>query len=397
MGYFEHTEKLPPDPILELMWEFKKDQRKEKIDLSVGIYYDEQLRSHVLPSVKQAEKILFDEEKAKTYLPIDGDPFFTQETKKLIFGQKICEDNKGLIYAAQSVGGTGALRIGAEFLAQALSTKIYVPAPTWENHIKVFTKAGLECDNYPYYNFSNHQVNFEQCLTFLESLHEKSIVLLHACCQNPTGSDFTHEQWEQISEVFLRKKLFPFFDMAYQGFGDGLEEDAFAVRLFARKGHQMLVAFSYSKICGLYAERVGALCFMGETIKEVEAVASQIKVLIRSNYSNPPKHGALIVSELFTNEQLKTLWQQELIAMQKRIVSMRESLAHILMKETAKKDFSYLLSKKGMFCFTSLTPHQVLELRESCGIYMTKTGRINLTGLSQDNLPKVAKAIIDIL
>jgi aspartate/tyrosine/aromatic aminotransferase len=397
MGYFQHTEKLPPDPILELMWEFKKDERKEKIDLSVGIYYDEHLRSDILPSIKQAEKILFDEEKVKTYLPIDGEARFIEATKELVFGQSLCQALNNNIYVAQAVGGTGALRVGAEFLAKSLKAKIYLPAPTWENHTKVFAAAGLVCASYPYYNYVKNEIDFQKILDFFNLLEEGSIILLHACCHNPTGSDFTNEQWKQLSDLLMRKKHIPFFDMAYQGFGQGFDEDAYAVRLFAKSGHQMFIAFSYSKICGLYAERVGALCFIGETTQEVEAVASQLKVLIRSNYSNPPKHGALIVATLFNHAPLKEKWKQELTHMQKRIVSMKETLAHRLIKASSDKDFSYLLSKNGMFCFSSLTPSQVIELREVYRIYMTKTGRINLTGLSYENVDTVVKAILDVM
>jgi aspartate/tyrosine/aromatic aminotransferase len=397
MGYFQHIEKLPSDPILELMWEFKKDIRKEKIDLSVGIYYDEHLRADILPSIKQAEKTFLEEEKVKTYLPIDGESRFIEATKELVFGRDLCQTLAGHIYVAQAVGGTGALRVGAEFLARSLKAKIYLPTPTWENHTKVFTASGLVCDSYPYYDYVKNEIDFQKILDFFFLLEEGSIVLLHACCHNPTGSDFTQKQWQQLAELFMRKKHIAFFDMAYQGFGQGLDDDAYAVRLFANLGHQMFIAFSYSKICGLYAERVGALCFIGETTKEVEAVASQIKVLIRSNYSNPPKHGALIVATLFNHPHLKEKWKQELIYMQKRIVSMKETLAHHLMKASLHKDFSYLLSKKGMFCFSSLTPSQVIELREVYGIYMTKTGRINLTGLSDDNIDKVVKAILEIM
>lgn len=395
MGIFRNIEKLPPDPILELMWEFKKDPRQEKIDLSVGIYYDEHLRSEILPSVKQAEKQLFEKEASKTYLPIDGDAHFVDQTKKLIFGDKIVNSKKGLIYGAQAVGGTGALKVGADCLARNLQSKIYLPAPTWENHLKVFSQAGLNCDTYPYYDFNEHAIDFTSCIECFEKVPERSIILLHACCHNPTGSDFTNQQWQQLSEIFHRKKLIAFFDMAYQGFGDGLEEDAYGVRLFAQNHHEMFVAFSYSKICGLYAERVGALCFLGESIDEVEALASQIKVMIRSNYSNPPKHGALIVSELLSTPDLQSRWRQELKHMQQRIVSMREALATSLIACSTKKDFSYLLSKKGMFCFSSLKPAQVQLLKDAKGIYMTKTGRINLTGLSKNNVDLVAQAIIE--
>lgn len=397
MGYFDHIEKLPADPILELMWDFRRDTREGKVDLSVGIFYDDNLKSEIFPSVKKAENILFEKEKAKTYLPIDGDAAFVEETKKIVFGESLLSKYSSLIYGAQSVGGTGALRVAADFLSKSIGSSIYVSDPTWDNHFKVFHAASLCVEIYPYYDFKGHKVDFSKMLEFIKQIPQKSIVLLHACCHNPTGADLTKEQWMELSSVMLKHKLIPFFDMAYQGFGDGLEEDAFSVRYFLEQGHQMLIAFSYSKIAGLYAERVGAVFFVGSSLKEVEAAASQIKVIIRSNYSNPPKHGAAILSTLFTDPLLKKEWEKELNKMRERIQKMREEFASDLIKRCDKKDYSYLLSKKGMFCFTDLTKDQVQKLRDEYAIYMTKTGRINLSGLIKQNMRFTIDSILSVM
>ena len=393
MGYFEHVERLPADPILELMWEFKRDPRKEKIDLSVGIYYDHQLKNLILPSVKEAEQRLYQEEQSKSYLPIDGDPVFNLETQRLILGAQLMSQLDQRCYTTQTVGGTGALRVGADFLFKTFGKKIFVPQPTWENHHKIFHAAGLEVKGYPYYNMHSHDLDFDKMKEFLMQIEDRSIILLHACCHNPTGSDLTHLQWKELSEVVKTKGHFPFFDMAYLGFGDGVEEDSFGVRYFAGQGHQMLVAFSYAKICGLYAERVGALTLVCENEKERGSCESLIKVLIRSNYSNPPKHGAKIVSVLLSNQKLREMWQNELSEMRERIQMMRDKFAKALIKECRSRDYTYLLNKKGMFCFSGLNGDQVHDLKEKQGIYMTKTGRVNLTGLNQLNLPIVVDAI----
>lgn len=392
MGHFTHLTTLPPDPILELMWAFKRDTRQKKIDLSVGIYYNDNLQPEILKTVLKAEEALLQLETDKSYLPIDGHAGFIEQTKKIIFGEKLLSKLTGSIYGAQTVGGTGALRVAGEFLAASIGKTIYVPNPTWANHMTMFLRAGLETKTYPYYDMVKHTIIFEDMMECLKKLPEKAIILLHGCCHNPTGTDLTHEQWKEVSTLMLKRKLVPLFDMAYQGFGDGLEEDAFAVRYFAEQGHEMLVAFSYAKIFGLYAERVGALMVLSHE-KETLSIASHIKSLIRSNYSNPPKHGASIVSYALAHEPLKNLWLTELTAMRNRIKKMRTMLLQVLIQKIPSKDYSYIDQTKGMFCFLNLEPRQVERLIQEQGIYMTKTGRINVTGLSEENLHAVIDAV----
>lgn len=396
MGYFTHLETLPPDPILELMWAFKKDPRQKKIDLSVGIYYGEHPQLEVLKCVKKAEEALLQLEADKAYLPIDGHAGFINDIKKLLFGEKLCGKIGKNIYGAQTVGGTGALRVGGEFLAKTLNTTLYVSDPTWANHITMFPRANLKVGTYPYYDFEKNKIDFDKMMEHLNTLPQNSIILLHGCCHNPTGCDPTEEQWKALSSLMLRKKLVPFFDMAYQGFGDGLDEDAFAVRYFAEQGHEMLVAFSCAKIFGLYAERVGALFFVGENEHLAQAASTNIKSLIRSNYSNPPKHGAAVVSYIFNHPGLKELWISELNAMRHRIQKMRSMFSSALSQNIKSRDCRYIDSTKGMFCFTGLQRHQVERLIEEFGLYMVKTGRINLTGLNESNLSDVIEAIVQV-
>jgi len=393
MGYFDHLETLPPDPILELMWAFKRDTRPKKIDLSVGIYCNDKLEPEILKSVLKAEEALLQLETNKSYLPIDGHVGFIEETKKLIFGEKLAAELGASLYGAQTVGGTGALRVAGEFLAGAISKTIYVSHPTWANHMTMFAKAGLETKTYPYYDLQKHSLSFDAMIEALKKLPAKTIILLQGCCHNPTGYDLTKEQWKELSCVMLQKQLIPLFDMAYQGFGDGLEEDAFAVRHFAQEGHEMLVAFSYAKIFGLYAERVGALMIVMSDKKAAAPITSHIKALMRANYSNPPKHGASIVAYVLTHDALKKLWLAELSSMRSRIKTMRSMLAQALMQKIPTKDYRYIDKTKGMFCFLNLEASQVQRLMEEEAIYMTRNGRISVTGLSEENLPVVVNAI----
>jgi aspartate/tyrosine/aromatic aminotransferase len=393
MGYFSHLETLPPDPILELMWVFKRDSRPKKIDLSVGIYYNDHLKLEVLKSVKQAEEAFFNLEKEKAYLPIDGHAGFIQETKKLLFGERLAHALGNRAYGAQTVGGTGALRVGGEFLAKTINTTIYVSDPTWANHVTMFPRAGLKVGTYPYYDFNSHEILFDKMLEYLEGLPPKSIILLHGCCHNPTGCDLTKQQWKTLSLLMREKQLIPFFDMAYQGFGDGLEEDAFGVRCFAEDGHEMLVAFSYAKIFGLYSERVGALFFVAGKEAEAQVASTHIKSLIRSNYSNPPKHGAALVYYVLETPPLKALWLKELSAMRERIQRMRLRLCDALCDRNTSKDYRYMNRMKGMFCLTGLGYAQVDQLMEGHGLYMLRNGRINVTGLNEDNLTDIVESI----
>lgn len=396
MGYFNHLETLPADPILEIIWTYRKDPRPDKVDLSVGIYYDQNLQVPILHSVKEAEQALVNTETDKTYLPIDGHPVFIAETKKILFGEELFHRLGKRLYGAETPGGTGALRVGGDFLVKAGFKTIYVSDPTWNNHIGVFSKSGFKIETYPYYDAETGSVNFEKMLTFIKKIPERSAVLLHACCHNPTGCDLSEKEWEELSSVMLKRKLFPLFDVAYQGFGKGIEEDAFAVRHFASAGHEMLVAYSYSKMFGLYAERVGALFFVGEKEEEVEACVSHIKVLIRTHYSNPPKHGAAVVAYILSNPSLKQNWMHELTKMRNRIHEMRLLFSTALVDRAKFHNYRFIADTYGMFCYTGLTKSQVDLLAKEYGIYMLSSGRINVTGLSEDNILYVVDAIIKV-
>ena len=376
---FEKTLLAPPDPIFGLQAAFQADPRPHKINLSVGVYKDRALKTPILHVVKKVEGDLLHKESSKEYLPIDGDKQFLEHSGKLVFG---AEWDKR-IAAVQTVGGTGALRIGGDFLKQEGMESIYLPQPTWPNHPAIFKRCQLRVETYPYYDRERQQLD----LSYFEQLKENSVVLLHACCHNPTGIDPTMEQWEKLSKLFHAKKLFPFFDFAYQGFGRGLEEDAASVRLFTKAGHEMFVACSYAKNFGLYGERVGVLYAVTKTEERREKVQSQLKVIIRANYSNPPKHGALIVKEILGTPALKKEWEEELHGMRTRISMLREQFVK-------KTGFGFLKSRVGMFSFCDLSPQQVKRLCDEFAIYMTSDGRINIAGLNEDNLDYVAESIV---
>ncbi len=393
---FKHISQAPPDPIFGLMSDFAADTRGSKILLSVGVYVDEQGKVPILQSVKKAEKNLIAREETKSYLPIEGEKNFLNKIGSLIFGDFVWLKQRECIVAAQTPGGTGALRIGGEFLKKEVGDTIGVSDPTWVNHRGVFTACGLKLDIYPYYSLQTQKLEFERFIKHMESLTTGTIVLLHACCHNPTGSDFTFDQWKIISDLFLAKGLIPFFDFAYQGFREGLEEDAAAIRLFAEAGHHMLVAYSLSKNFGLYAERTGGLFILTESAEVASNVLSKVKSLIRTTYSNPPLHGSAIATEILSNPQLKQEWTQEVSLMRARIIKMRQLFCRALVAKSQKRDFRFLLEKSGMFCFTGLDKQEVSQLRDKFGIYMTHDGRMNLSGLNEKNLDTVVDAILKV-
>ncbi len=397
MSFFNHLEMLPPDPIFGLVKAFQEDKNPNKADLTVGIYYNEDLKPEVLKVVKEAEKALVDLEKTKTYLPIDGDQFYLEGTLKLLFGEDLASSEGYRTYCAQSVGGTGALRVVAQTLKEFVTDEIYIPAPTWPNHLKVFKSAGLEVKTYPYYNNKSHQIEFEEMLKTISKIKEGSAILFHGCCHNPTGKDPTKQQWEELSKLILEKKLIPVFDVAYQGFGESLDEDAWAVRHFVKAGHELFACYSYSKIFGLYAERVGAVFAVTSDEKTKKILATNVKPLIRGNYSNPPKHGASIVSYVLHHEILSKSWRQELELMRVRIVNIRNEFSKLMQEKCPDRDYRYIDSLKGLFCLTGLSKEQVLKVIEDYGVYMTYGGRINLTGLNHDNIEYVTDSISKVL
>jgi len=397
MGHFENVELAPPDPILGITTAFNQDPRQEKIDLSVGIYRNSDLQAEIMEAVKQAETLLLQEETEKTYLPIQGLGGEIDGLMELVFGTEFFHAERGRIAGVQGLGGTGSIRIGLDYLKSLFAMKAYVSDPTWANHNKLVRAAHLELFQYPYYDRKKSAIAFDEMVEFFKKVPEKSVVILHGCCHNPTGADLSRDQWKALSTLFLERRLFPFFDIAYQGFGEGLNEDAWAIRHFASEGHEMAVAQSCSKNFGLYGERVGALFIVTERKGEGPKVLSQLKPIIRANYSNPPMHGATLVAKILDTSDLKQLWEKELTAMRARITKMRKRLTEELMKVQCRKDFSFLSDRKGLFSFTGLRPEQSQRLIEEHAIYLTQSGRINICGLCDENVPRIARAIAEVL
>ena len=354
------------------------------MNLTIGIYQDPSGKTHTLDCIKQAEARFPACEMNKGYFGMAGDPEFCDETGKLVFGDLW---NPKKIFVAATVGGTGALRIGFEFLAGFTSKEGYVSTPTWANHVPIMEKVGFKVTHYPY--FKENRVDFPAMLDCLDMASEGSVVLLHACCHNPTGCDLTQDEWRELSLFMKKKKLIPFFDFAYQGFGLGNEEDAFAIRQFYLDGHEMLVATSYSKSLGLYGERVGSLIVVSEKLQEV---GSTICAQIRVNYSNPPRHGELLAKMVLRDADLRKTWLIELGAMRERIILMRQLLHEKLSLEVPERRWDFLLKQHGMFSLCGLSFAEVAEMVQGEGIYMTKAGRINLCGLNQENINVVAAA-----
>lgn len=390
MGVFEKISLLPPDSVFNLNTSYQADIRKNKIDLGVGVYKNENLLSEILPSVKKAEKFLLENEKTKSYLPIEGDSVFLKQIGQLVFGSDFFSANEQRISSIQAMGGTGSLHLAGAFLKKTIPSKVYVSDPTWPNHQGIFTDCGLEVHSYPYYDKSNNALVFEQLIQFLALVEENSILVLHACCHNPTGMDLNQSQCEMLLKVCKNKRLIPLFDCAYLGLGESIEKDRAMMRMFAEEGMEMLVAFSCSKNFGLYAERVGAVLILAENGFIKKNVLSQLRKIVRTSYSNPPKHGSQIVAHILQSD-LKKEWKRELFSMSTRMNQMRQSLCACL------KSHFYLKKGLGMFGLSGLTHPQVIQLKEEYAIYMTEEGRMNICGLNASNVEYVAKALLDIL
>jgi aspartate/tyrosine/aromatic aminotransferase len=396
---FESIPLAPPDAILGLGEAFKKDPNPKKINLSVGVYKDAQGNTPVLESVKEAERRLLAGEKSKTYLAIEGIPDYGRRVQELLFGPQHEIVSSGRSATAQSPGGTGALRVAADFLKKHFPlSKVWCSKPTWANHAAIFTAAGLGVEHYPYIDSTGKTLDFEALLAGLEHAQPADVVLLHACCHNPTGIDPTSEQWKRIADVVKRRELLPLVDFAYQGFGDGLQEDAVGLRELAQPGRELLICSSFSKNFGLYSERVGALTVVAATADAAEKSLSQVRTAIRVNYSNPPQHGAAIVSTILNDAALSQQWEQELAAMRKRIHQMRILFVDSMKKRCPDRDFSFIAGQKGMFSFSGLTPIQVDELRTKFSIYVVSAGgRINVAGMTEQNMPVLCDAIASVL
>lgn len=393
---FAHVELAPRDPILGLNEAFAADPRADKVNLGVGVYYDENGKIPLLEAVAQAEAERLAARPPRGYLPIDGVPAYNQGVQALLFGADAALVREGRAVTVQALGGTGALKIGADFLKRLKpDAKVLISNPSWENHRALFEAAGFTVETYPYFDPATRGVAFDAMRDFLATQQAGTIVLLHACCHNPTGADLSAAQWREIVAVCDKQGLVPFLDMAYQGFADGLQEDAVAVRLFAESGQSVFIASSFSKSMSLYGERVGALTLL--TKDEAARVLSQVKRVIRTNYSNPPTHGGAIVGAVLSTPALRTQWENELAGMRQRIRQMREELVRKLADAGAKSDFSFITRQRGMFSYTGLSAAQVERLRNDFGIYAVSTGRICLAAINGKNIDAVAKAIAAVL
>ena len=395
---FSQVVLAPADPILGLTDTFKADPRQDKVNLGVGIYKDEAGQTPVLQSVKKAEALLLEQEKTKNYLGIEGVQTYNRVVQELLFGDGSDLVTSGRAATAQAPGGTGALRIAAEFLLRNTPSRtVWVSNPTWANHQNIFETAGLTVKEYGYYNASAQDIDFDGMMTDLANAQAGDIILLHGCCHNPTGIDLTLTQWELVANLCADKQLVPLFDFAYQGFGAGIEEDAAGLRLVASKVPELLVANSFSKNFGLYNERIGAVTVVAQNADEAVRAFSQVKRTIRANYSNPPAHGALIVSTILSDASLKALWVQELTEMRERIAEMRTLFVQSLKDEGVTQDFSFISRQNGMFSFSGLNKAQVARLKDEFGIYIVGSGRISVAGMTKTNMPVICKAIAQIL
>ncbi|WP_126968553.1 aromatic amino acid transaminase [Xanthomonas arboricola] len=394
MSFFANVEQVPGDPILGLTEAYNADSRPNKVNLGVGIYYDENGRIPLLRAVHKIEQQLALDAKPRGYLPIDGLAAYDKATQELLFGAESALVASGRVATSQTVGGSGALRVGADLLKKLLPTStIAISNPSWENHRAVFGAAGFEVVDYTYFDAASHGLNFDGMLADLAKLEPGTVVLLHACCHNPTGADLSKEQWKQVAGLLKERNLFPFVDIAYQGFDKGIEADAYAVRLLAAEGiDSYVVASSYSKSFSLYGERVGALSVVSATPAEAKAVQSQVKRIIRTIYSSPSTHGAALVAGVLTSPELRDLWEQELTEMRERIHALRAGLVAKLATLGAP-EFEFIQRQAGMFSYSGLTRTQVDRLREEFAIYAVGTGRICVAALSQRNLDYVAQAV----
>ncbi len=384
----------PPDSILGLTEEFKKDQNPQKVNLGVGVYKDEAGNTPVLHCVKAAEKVLLETQSSKSYLPISGDPAYSAAVQRLIFGADSEVISAGRAATVHAPGGTGALRVGADLLHKFTpDAKVWVSSPTWANHNGIFGAAGFEIARYSYYDGETQGLDFARMMNDLETVPAADVVVLHACCHNPSGVDLNEDQWKQLAVLASQKGWIPFLDFAYQGFGDGVDEDRFAVEQFAAAGIDFLVASSFSKNFGLYNERTGAITVVTPSAAEASVALSHIKTVVRTNYSNPPAHGGLVATIILDTPELHTMWLEELAGMRNRIVTMRKSLVAGLAAQGVDGDFSFIERQRGMFSFSGWSDDVVSSLRKNNNIYVVGGGRINLAGLTTSNIEYVCASV----
>ena len=395
---FEHIKAAPADPILGLGEAFKAEIRSNKINLGIGVYKDDKGDTPIMAAVKQAEQRLFDIEMTKNYLSIDGVAEFNARTKELLFGvdSEIVKQNRAR--TVQSLGGTGALRIAAEFVKrQTKALNVWISTPTWPNHNAIFNAVGMTIREYRYYDAEHKALDWDNLIADLSHAGEGDVVLLHGCCHNPTGIDPTAAQWKQLAEMSAQKGWLPLFDFAYQGLANGLEEDAVGLRTFAANHKELLVASSYSKNFGLYSERVGAFTLVAENEAVSFTALTQVKAIIRTLYSNPASHGAATVSIVLDDPKLRAEWEAELTEMRERIKKMRHKFVDLLKEYGAQQDFSFIIEQNGMFSFSGLTAEQVDRLKDEFAIYAVRSGRINVAGITEENIRYLCESITKVL
>ncbi|HEY9397935.1 MAG TPA: amino acid aminotransferase [Burkholderiales bacterium] len=395
---FAHVEMAPRDPILGITEGYNADKNPKKVNLGVGVYYDDNGKLPLLECVKRAEQEMTQKASPRGYLPIDGLAAYDAAVQALVFGADSAAVKEKRIITVQSLGGTGGLKIGADFIRRVNpNAELWISDPSWENHRAVFEAAGFKVHTYPYYDAATHGVKFDAMIEALRKLPAGSVVVLHACCHNPTGVDLTADQWTAVIKTVNEHGLVPFLDIAYQGFGDGLDADGAVIRRFAEAGGPVFVSNSFSKSVSLYGERVGALSIVATSAEEAARVLSQVKRVVRTNYSNPPTHGGQIVATVLSSPELREVWEKELAQMRDRIKTMRTQLVEKLKAAAPKTDFSFVAKQRGMFSYSGLTKAQVHRLRDEYGIYAVDTGRICVAALNSKNIDYVADAIAKVI
>ena len=398
MSLFSAVEMAPRDPILGLNEQFNADPNPAKVNLGVGVYFDDNGKLPLLDCVRTAELAMMEKPTARGYLPIDGIAAYDAAVKSLVFGAESEPVKSGRVATVQGIGGTGGLKIGADFLKKLNpNAAVLISDPSWENHRALFTSAGFTVENYRYYDATQRGVDFEGMLADLAAAAPGTIILLHACCHNPTGYDITAAQWDQVIATVKSQQLVPFLDMAYQGFGQGIAEDGAVIGKFVAAGLDFFVSTSFSKSFSLYGERVGALSVLCTNKEEAERVLSQLKIVIRTNYSNPPIHGGAVVAAVLNNPELRAVWEQELAGMRVRIKAMRQKLVVGLKAAGVKQDMSFITSQIGMFSYSGLTKDQMVRLRNEFGVYGTDTGRMCVAALNSNNIDYVCASIAKVV
>ncbi|MGD9586268.1 MAG: amino acid aminotransferase [Brachymonas sp.] len=398
MSLFSAVEMAPRDPILGLNEQYAADANPQKVNLGVGVYFDGNGKLPLLKCVQTAEQMMMEKKAARGYLPIDGLPAYDSAVKGLVFGAESDLVQGGRVCTVQALGGTGGLKLGADFLKKLRpAAKVLISNPSWENHRAIFTNAGFQVETYAYYDAEKRGVNFEGMLAGLQGAEAGTIVVLHACCHNPTGYDITAAQWDQVVEVVKARQLVAFLDMAYQGFGNGLVEDGTAIAKFVASGLEFFVSTSFSKSFSLYGERVGALSVVCDSKDAAARVLSQLKIVVRTNYSNPPVHGGTVVATVLNTPELRTQWEEELGHMRTRIKEMRQALVAGLQAAGVQRDMSFITQQIGMFSYSGLTKDQMVRLRNEFGVYGTDSGRMCVAALNHKNIGHVCASIAKVL